>query len=239
MPHTVHFSGNLIEITSYERVVSPRISKAVEVRYIRLSPKRKRSDNISRTKRHFVRCVCATTSVYGSPIFATFTFSVDVVSLSSAYSEYKNFILRLRRIQGFIEAVSVFERTKRGRLHIHTLLWGLSDDEADVYEKGRCVRYGRERTTRRIANIWGQGFVDLRATDGSLRLANYVAKYMQKAPVGLRAYYATSGIKRPQKVSFSEEQLQRFLSSGSMKVLKEFSFRSYWLGEVKKITYER
>jgi len=60
----------------------------------------------------------------------------------------------------------------------------------------------QERDTRLVASLWKQGFVDLVQTDGDIRIAGYMAKYMGKAFVDSRlyskkAYIASRNIKRP------------------------------------------
>lgn len=59
-----------------------------------------------------------------------------------------------------------------------------------------------ERSTRYFASLWTHGFTDVIATDGSSKLATYLAKYMSKALadfrlIGKRGYSASHNILRP------------------------------------------
>jgi len=54
------------------------------------------------------------------------------------------------------------------RLHYHVLYFNLPSE------------INKERSTRILAKIWGNGFVDLIQTDGNAKLSGYLSKYMGK-----------------------------------------------------------
>jgi hypothetical protein len=116
----------------------------------------------------------------------------DVVSVAEAYKAFTAFGVKLRRqLERDISYIAVPEFQKRGAVHFHVLVFGLGNEAITA-----------ERRTRFFANLWGHGFLDLLGTDGSPKLASYLAKYMSKAMhdrrlVGKRAYSASRNVLRP------------------------------------------
>lgn len=183
-------SGSLVEIYEYEKD-PPEFRKR---RKSRSKNTRRFHRSVSRARASFFRLVRSNVSSARRPAFLTFTMR-EIVTLKEGWKEFTKFAnrwkLRRKRLQeGGIEFVVVPEFQERGAVHFHCLIWGLSDEEIAF-----------ERTTRRIAECWGHGFIDLRQSDGSPKIASYLTKYMFKAMyddrlVGRKSYSASRGLVR-------------------------------------------
>jgi len=195
------FSGDLIEKYEYEYgppvrnvkkpgrgKIAPRLVSTQKEREANLE--RRRASSIIRSRQSFHRLV-RTNLQKGKPYLLTLTM-LQVVDLAAAYGIYHEFTQRFRRVIGKDSAwIAVPEFQKRGAVHFHILIWDLP------YELGKT-----ERDTRRIQNLWREGYVDCIPTNGSPRLASYLGKYMSKAMqdprlLGKRAYSATRNVLRP------------------------------------------
>lgn len=188
----------------------------------------RRKDNASRASMAFKRLVQSNLGTGENPVFCTLTFKENRTDLSECAGFFKLFVLRMRYTFGKdFRYVAVPEFQKRGAVHYHALFWGLP--ESIVV---------RERQDRKIAELWGQGFIDLMETDGSGKLATYLAKYMVKAISDIRllfhkAYFASRNVFRPVVSAgfpmwwFDEE----FLPDAQIKFVKEYE--TSWLGRAK------
>jgi hypothetical protein len=135
-----------------------------------------------------------------------------------------------------VRYIAVPEFGKKGtkRLHLHLLVWNLPEE---------IIYY--ERANRTIANMWGGGFVDLFKTDGSFKLAGYLAKYLSKALsdnrlLGQKSYVTSRNVSRP-TYSNSELMLSYLSDSWELSTLNPVQCKSYdtmWLGRCNKTTYE-
>ena len=103
-------------------------------------------------------------------------------------------LIRAWRRQGrTLEYVRVFERTKRGRIHVHLLTWG--HYVTKCHDAGRrraglptgrgsgspCYCTTERPCIQRLASAHGWGWVDVRAVRSPGHAAAYVAKYLGKA----------------------------------------------------------
>jgi len=160
-------TGKILEVYQYEQ--SPVIRFIRKKRPFGRKSYRRAKRNLQRSASVFRRLVNA--NLLGdNPCLVTYTMR-DVVDIAVAYDFFTKFNVRLRKIFGSgIKYIAVPEFQKRGAVHFHSLIWGLPLDIV-----------ASEFRTRFIANLWGLGFVDVRLTDGSSRLASYLVKYMMKA----------------------------------------------------------
>jgi hypothetical protein len=70
-----------------------------------------------------------------------------------------------------ISYIAVPERTKKGRIHLHVLLYNLPPQYAET-----------ERHTRNLQGQYRRGYLDIRlATDKNPKIAGYMAKYLSKS----------------------------------------------------------
>lgn len=201
-------SGDIVEVYIYERTpapVGPRKRKRASGSGERDSntPLR-RKDNLRRLQKGFIRLVRSNLEGSGAPAFLTLTMR-DVVSLDDAGVYFKGFTKAIRSNYGTgVRYIAVPEFQKRGAVHYHVLVWGLPDDvifnEAPYvawckqsYKRPGTVKRFLEwcierqknpresRGVRALQHCWQAGYLDCVPTDGSPKLAGYLAKYMYKA----------------------------------------------------------
>jgi len=242
LPLTINYtkivqSGDLIEIYDYEKAPSPK--RFVAKKKKRYTYRRRFKRNIQRAKDNFRRTVRASLA-RGKPAFITLTM-VTVESVKTSYKCLSRFTTNLRRTFGNdISWVSVLEfHKKQGRVHFHLLVWGLPDEAIDG-----------ERNTRNIQALWFRGWVDIFRTDGSPKLASYMAKYMSKAMhddrlVGEKSYTVSRNNMRPvllntpTQIAYFEEMFSEVRSvDNSVDVEVDRVYKTEWLGRChyKKLT---
>jgi len=187
--------GNILETYEFERQLPERRSAFRQKRNPRLfnSFRRRRPDNVHRLRKKFIQLVSANLGGKENPAFLTLTFR-DNIEIQDGYKRFHDFARAIRRTFGkgvrYI-AVPEFGTRNTKRLHYHVLIWGLSNEIIDT-----------ERKTRKIAQIWGQGYLDIIKTDGNEKLAFYFGKYLSKALYNERlaaqkAYVASRNVLRP------------------------------------------
>lgn len=223
-------SGTLVEIWRYEREPSPK--RLINPRPRRkFAPRRRRPDHIKRCKGQFRRLVRANLGPHVAPDLLTLTIAENIEDIATAYNMFTAFAHVLKKKFGTsIKWIAVPEFQKRGAVHFHVLIWGLSPDLACQLGTGYYIdKNGKrikrhactpsrqcERRSRYLAGVWKAGYVDLVRTDGSVKLSSYLAKYMSKAMhddrlIGKRAYSASRNILRPVSL-VSDFQIKHALS---------------------------
>jgi len=231
-------SGKYVEIFNYEKdyvhKTQPRRSKRdrkllKEARAHRAMfiARERRKDNLSRSKKDFVRLVRANLEATDLPAFLTLTAN-ETEPARVMYDALKLFWRRLAVHAPKLRYIAVPEFQERGTLHFHVLVWGLPDaliyDETPWYWRRRskhkrsvidwmqwCERKGFDhkssRGTRNLQRLWVRGFCDIRpARDASSAIAFYMAKYMSKAMqdkrlVGQKAYTSSRNVMRPLQIA--------------------------------------
>jgi len=172
--------GQNVEITSIEKLpqkVRVSFTKKRDGVYAE-----RRQDNIRRSRRICMRRLSSALATFGVPLLLTLTFEGISSDASYASDSLRDFQVRLRREFGRgCQSLFVPELSPRGRIHFHGLVFGLPLYWGDKRQGGRTVSYGEERSTRLLARLWGQGYVDCRQTDGHRRLAFYLSKYLTKS----------------------------------------------------------
>lgn len=227
-------SGNTLEIYQYEK--APKVSANRTRKRIPKTPDSggfeppdsKRWDNIRRARKGFIRLVQANCAGDLKPALVTLTMR-SVVEIPEASKCYTRFAQRLKKNHGpSIRYIGVPEFQKRGAVHYHILIWGLPDNVIQ-----------NERHTRYLQNCWGYGYVDCKATDGSPKLAGYLAKYMSKSMsdvrlLGKRAYNASANVLRP--VLFKTAVVAdytKMIWGVDKEVLTDKEFGTEWLGRCR------
>lgn len=191
------------------------------------SYKGKRADNAKRVSSAFRKLVIANLSESSSPIFVTLTYAENILQFGRAHQDLSSFFGALRYHFGKgIRYIAVPEFQRRGAIHFHALVWGLPPGMVKA-----------ERSSRMVARLWKQGFVDLIDTDGHEKLAGYMAKYMRKAFMdkrlfGKKAYVVSRNIIRPvidKKPILWALDIKYGLST--LEPLQDRTFYTNWLGE--------
>lgn len=219
-------SGNTIEVYKYEYEIRPKRTSSRKRTSDRKAFSR-RADHIHRLRKAFLRLIRSNLVGTERPALLTCTM-FQVRGIKESYSEFSDFIQRCRRVFGReLRYIAVPEFQKRGAVHFHVMIWGI----------GHYVT--KERDYRYLQNLWGQGFVDCILTDGSPKLAGYLAKYMSKAVfdnrlLSQKAYVCSRNIMRPVQVkgtaviAYGKEIWGVELST--LTPVHERYFRSQWLG---------
>jgi len=154
--------------------------------------KTRSKESIKRAIMGFKRLVRANISVFERPLLITLTYAENQADISISRKDFNAFARNLRFAFGQkVRYITVAEYQRRGAVHFHTLVWGLPNGMAAI-----------ERSTRLVATLWQHGFVDVIETDGSPKLANYLAKYFGKQLIdprffGRKAYIASRNVERP------------------------------------------
>lgn len=175
---TVRIYGKVLETVEYEktplkvRISTPRKRSRIY--------SRRRLDNIRRTRKICVRRVLSAIEEFGNPLLVTFTFAGDASDAAYANDSLRRFQVRVRTKYPEAQSVFVPELSPKGRIHFHGLLFNVPLHLGDTMRGRRIVSHGTERKTRELAGIWREGYVDAKKTDGSIRLAYYISKYITK-----------------------------------------------------------
>lgn len=108
------------------------------------------------------------------PAFITFTFAENLTEIERANEIFTLFIKRLnfqlfKSKRSILKYITVTEFQKRGAVHFHCLFFNLP---IGLIES--------ERTTRRIAEVWGHGFIDAKDVTEINKAIRYLTKYMLK-----------------------------------------------------------
>jgi len=243
-------SGNVIEIYEYERRLAPTNLRAKRNKKDRtgnvFATKKRRSDNLYRLRKSFIRICNANLSGEEVPAFATLTM-YQVIPLKRAVVHFSGFIGRLRkRIGRNFRYIAVPEFQKRGAVHFHVLFWGLPDGYVDEILTESEAQFSaqdlKESNSRTLQNVWGYGYVDCFRTNGSPKLASYMSKYMFKTMhderlMGKKAYVCSRNVLRPvslQTATSASIALEQWGVDKSLASVREYD--TLWLGRCVKRT---
>lgn len=188
----------------------------------------RRRDNAQRSGVAFRRIVCSNLESIENPLLITFTHKENLGDISESNRLFKLFIQRARIKYGKeFRYIAVPEFQRRGAVHYHALFWGLPIE-----------LYYRERQTRELANIWGNGYTDIVLTDGNEKLSSYLAKYMIKNLQDDRlwnhkVYFCSRNIRRPVIVSGFEtfKFIEKDYNLDALTPVVERKYDTQWLGE--------
>ncbi len=179
--HLIYKSyGHFTEITRYQRKPNPPKIRIHRTRDKNRPIGARRPDNINRTRQTCLRRVSSAIKELGRPLLVTLTFGGDASDASHANDALRRFQVRMRGKYPLAESIFIPELSPRGRIHFHGLLFGVPMHLGDTRVGRRIVSHGTERKTREIAKLWMVGYVDVRQTDGSGKLAFYITKYITK-----------------------------------------------------------
>jgi hypothetical protein len=151
--------------------------------------------------------------------FLTLTFKDNVCDLKRANLVFNKFIKRLKRQVPGLKYLAVPEFQKRGAVHYHVLV-------------------NFEMENKRLADIWGNGFVMINKVKHVNRIGAYVAKYISKdlfdlRYFGMRKIFSSRNLAKPIVVIIRSEIREFFLKiQKTMKILSEKAYFSDWLGRI-------
>lgn len=233
--------GHFTEITRYQRKPNPPKIRLYRTRDKNRPIGARRPDNISRTRQICLRRVSAAIEKFGRPLLVTLTFRGDASDAALANDSLRSFQVRMRSKYPLAESLFVPELSPRGRIHFHGLLFNLPMHFGDKRSGRRIVSHGTERETRELARLWMVGFVDVRQTDGSYRLAFYITKYITKGAKevmfnAMRMLRITRGIP---KETIIKDELADVLAEeyANMKPISEWENENPYVGKITKKLY--
>jgi len=206
----------------------------------------RRADNLSYVRTEIRRIVECNYKLFGyQPIFLTFTYERNETYLGRAWGDFTRFIERLNYTYNKKHRyLSVVEFQERGAVHFHCIFFNMA---LDVESRERCgsdccmaFRTGAcmHGDFRRVAIIWGHGFVDIEAVRSAKAVGPYVSSYLDKTAsdsrlVGQKAYATSRGLIHPREYR-SEIDIDRIM--GRCK-LKETHTTAYESSHYKAVTY--
>lgn len=162
----------------------------------------------------------AWTSISGKiapPIFITFTFAKNMQDIEQANYEFTKFILRFNFFvngdgKSYLKYIVVIEFQERGAIHFHALFFNLPFIHNIKTE---------------VADLWGHGFVQVKAVKRIKNIALYMSKYMSKRfddprLRGKKCYFASKGLKKPILIYYDSlvNQILSFLPPDSIEFQK-------------------
>lgn len=153
------------------------------------------------------------------PVFLTLTFADNIQEIPVANTEFRKFNKRLgtyiARNQAYVQYVAVPEFQKRGAVHYHQVIFNLP------YIK-----------SSKIADIWRNGFIQVKSIEDVDNIGAYMSKYMSKDTdgedrlIGQKSYLRSRDLYEPieTKVLSSSPQGQELLKTiETMKLVETFS----------------
>ena len=130
------------------------------------------------------------------PAFITFTFAENLRGVSEANKIFTKFIKRLnfhlfRNKASVLQYIAITEFQKRGAVHFHCLFFNLPNELIDT-----------ERATRRIAQVWRHGFIEIKEMGEIDKAIYYLTKYMIKGFEdtrldGKKRYFGSRKLRKP------------------------------------------
>lgn len=186
------------------------------------SPKdHRRKDNLNSVRNSVRRLVNANVNRYGyNPCFLTFTYRENQSDVSLAWSDWHDFMRKMRGRFGTLHALSVMEFQKRGAVHFHCIFFNLSPEVERT-----------ERSTRLIASLWGHGYVDIERVRSARNVGAYVCKYLNKSADderlrGQKFYTTTRNLFRPIEFTgdVAKSRMLDILVSSEVELLQETTY---------------
>ncbi len=226
-------SGNVVEITTYERGYFKNYHDAKKVgRSSKNTTNEEKTFNrekvLQRARARVRRLVCANPQLNK---FFTLTFAENVTDLKYANNQFSCFIRRLNRYLDKIgkdrmQYIAVVEFQERGAIHYH-LLCNLP--YISVYK---------------LQEIWKNGFVWIKNISNVDNLGAYVTKYMSKDNaderlVGNRCYFTSQGLQEPTTIEENgiENIISHLLLAGEIELRKEPYKNTFYNEQLGNIDY--
>lgn len=160
------------------------------------------------------------------PKFVTLTFKKNLTELTIANKEYTNFVKRLNvhlyhEKKNRLRYVVVPEFQKRGAVHFHIIFFNLHWFKAKT-----------------LADIWGNGFINIRDISEVRNVGAYMTKYMAKDAfdkrlIGRKKYFSSRGLKKPVVVLDEQSVIQILESVKAIKPIYKHEYDTEYQGLTK------
>lgn len=184
-------SGDIVELYEYERPVYSNFPPAEKSRGSGIKTKptdSRRIDHLRRTRQTIRRTISTNATAWGAvPVFITYTFAENISDLKTANAYWQQYKKKLKYHYGKLKYLVVVEFQKRGAIHYHALYFNLP------YIKN---------IKPILQDIWGHGFLQIKAVNKIENIGAYVSKYLQKENadsrlVGQKAFFVSRGLHKP------------------------------------------
>ncbi|GFP78564.1 rolling circle replication-associated protein [Clostridium fungisolvens] len=223
----VVISGDIVEIYEYKNAVLQGYTdfkKSSSGRSVVASEGDKqvnRKKVMDRAKRDVRRLINANIGQYSK--FVTLTFMDNVTDIKKANYEFKKF---KQRLEGYLnhklQYVAVIEFQKRGSIHYHVVMFNAP------YIK-----------TKKLGEIWGNGFVKINQIDKVDNVGAYVCKYMTKTDderlYGEKMYFSSRGLEKP----FEIKEKDRVDSLATSLPVSSLTYESTFTNEYNSVVYKQ
>lgn len=178
-PVTAHIYGDTIELStalggtpvmqkvSRDKMVNRVTGEITEVHHITNRADPKNYESLRATFKHLKRLIGANFQGGYSELWCTLTYrDSPMMDSKRLYADFKRFMRRLRTITGKkLAYIVIIEPQTSGSLHAHLLLKTL--DRSRLYIPNE-----------KLAEAWGQGFVNVKRLSGADNVASYVMAYV-------------------------------------------------------------
>jgi len=218
------YSGDTLETYQYEFPVGfGSVAGLYRKPRVKDNPFRVRRDfSISRARLHIRRLIACNEKQYGCmSVFITYTIAENVTDLKKANRKWTDYCRRLNLYLSFRALyVCVVEFQKRGAVHYHCVYFNLP-----YIENIKTI----------FANIWGNGFITIKAIKHIESVGGYVSKYLQKGVVDKRlfcekVYFSSRGLKKPLVLRYPLLDVDNEVDPYIMELKQVFESKSLWTG---------
>lgn len=172
--------------------------------------------NYQKTKKEIERLINCNSQL---DKFLTLTFKKNISDINIANNHFHNFVSRTRRVHPGFQYICVPERQKRGAIHYHLLC---------------LLPYV---PNKRLARLWGHGFINIKRTDKIKDLARYITKYLTKelfdgSLFGKRKFFCSAELNRP-LIYRDDDALDVLCDTSNLDELYSKEFPLPYLGKMK------
>lgn len=140
-----------------------------EIFYYKTSDHKSNINSLRATFKKLRLIINANFSGGNNELWVTLTYAENMQDEKRLYTDFKDFIKRLRYKYGKLEYISVIEPQKRGAWHMHVLIKSLDADKLYIPNK-------------QLAEIWGHGFTKTNRLADIDNIGAYLSAYLTNMP---------------------------------------------------------
>lgn len=215
-------SGNVLEMYEYEKPVvkgfDTKHKGRANASFTSQETKKENRVKIAhRARSHVRRMVNANPQLNK---FLTLTFAENLTDIEKARYEFDKFVKRVKTEIKTFQYVVVIEFQKRGAIHFH-LLCNLPYVDS-----------------KKLAKIWGNGFIKINRIDHVDNVGAYVTKYMTKDNIderliGKKCYSMSKGLNEPKEYTDEKDVAEILENIESVKRVRSSEFDTEYYGKVR------
>lgn len=157
---------------------------------------------------------------FGKPneLFVTLTYRGELQTNDhlKVGKDYKNFMARLKRRYGRVEAIRVLEPHESGNYHMHVLM--RFEDYESIYIPNEVDRATGKAINAPMYEIWGNGFVTIKGMNGIDNIGAYLTAYL--SDIEITEENITDVIGFGEVVEFKEVEGKKYVKGGRLKFYK-------------------